>query len=35
MREKIVIMGGGFAGLQLARHHLNNNPKYKVMVIDR
>lgn len=34
MREKIVIIGGGFAGLQLARH-LNNNPKYKVMVIDR
>ncbi len=34
MREKIVIIGGGFAGLQLARH-LNNNPRYKVMVIDR
>lgn len=34
MREKIVIVGGGFAGLQLARH-LNNNPRYKVMVIDR
>lgn len=34
MREKIVIIGGGFAGLQLARH-LNNNPKYKVMVIDK
>ena len=34
MREKIVIIGGGFAGLQMARH-LNNNPKYKVMVIDK
>lgn len=34
MREKIVIIGGGFAGLQLARH-LNNQGKYKVMVIDK
>ena len=34
MREKIVIIGGGFAGLQLAKH-LNNQGKYKVMVIDR
>lgn len=34
MREKIVIIGGGFAGLQLARN-LNNQGKYKVMVIDR
>lgn len=34
MREKIVIIGGGFAGLQLAKH-LNNQGKYKVMVIDK
>jgi len=34
MREKIVIIGGGFAGLQLARN-LNNQGKYKVMVIDK
>ena len=34
MREKIVLIGGGFAGLQLARN-LNNEGKYKVMVIDR
>ena len=34
MREKIVIVGGGFAGLQLARN-LNNQGKYKVMVIDK
>ncbi|WP_028121123.1 NAD(P)/FAD-dependent oxidoreductase [Epilithonimonas tenax] len=34
MREKIVIIGGGFAGLQIARH-LNNQGKYKVMVIDK
>lgn len=34
MREKIVIIGGGFAGLQLAKH-LNNQGKYKVMLIDR
>ena len=34
MREKIVIIGGGFAGLQLARN-LNNHGKYKVMVIDK
>ena len=32
MREKIVIIGGGFAGLQLAKH-LNNQGKYKVMVM--
>jgi NADH dehydrogenase len=34
MREKIVIIGGGFAGLQLAKN-LNNQGKYKVMVIDK
>jgi len=34
MREKIIIIGGGFAGLQLAKH-LNNQGKYKVMVIDK
>ena len=32
-REKIVIIGGGFAGLQLAKS-LNNKRK-KVMVIDK
>ena len=32
-REKIVIIGGGFAGLQLAKS-LNNKRK-KVIVIDR
>lgn len=33
MREKIVIIGGGFAGLQLAR--TLNNERKKVMVIDK
>lgn len=32
-REKIVIIGGGFAGLQLAR--MLNNERKKVMVIDK
>lgn len=34
MREKIVIIGGGFAGLQLARQ-LNNKKDKKVLLIDK
>lgn len=34
MREKIVIIGGGFAGLQLARK-LNGSSTKKVMMIDK
>jgi NADH:ubiquinone reductase (H+-translocating) len=32
--KQIVIIGAGFGGLRLARK-LNNNPKYKVTIIDR
>lgn len=34
MREKIIVVGGGFAGLQFARK-LNNKNTHKVMVIDK
>lgn len=34
MREKIIVVGGGFAGLQLARS-LNGKMGYKVIVIDQ
>ncbi|QCX54129.1 NAD(P)/FAD-dependent oxidoreductase [Elizabethkingia sp. JS20170427COW] len=34
MREKIVIIGGGFAGLNVARQ-LNNKKEYEVIVIDK
>ena len=34
MREKVVIIGGGFAGLHVAKH-LHNNKDFDVTVIDR
>ncbi|AQX13481.1 NADH dehydrogenase [Elizabethkingia meningoseptica] len=34
MRKKVVIIGGGFAGLQFARK-LNNDKDFKVMMVDK
>jgi NADH dehydrogenase len=33
-KKKIVVLGGGFAGLQLSRH-LNNHPGFDVLLIDK